>query len=168
MVVKQVLMYECSICKRQYKSMPDATGCLTKCQRIVAFRRKYPRVKDKDCDFANGAGWIQRDKAWYDQFCQDLENLIRQNHPKIFHEIKGITVNDGRMGRVLSDADYDEYEFWGRLLAICDKCYREWGQPYYAIHCHHDGSTDEGFSQKRTQKPEWIEPKAKKMNPSER
>jgi len=39
----------------------------------------------------------------------------------------------GMVGRVISDCDSDFWRAWGRIGCIDDK-YREWEQPYYAIH----------------------------------
>jgi len=168
MSVKSIVLFECSICKRRYDTEQKAKGCLIRCTRFKVFEKKYPEVKDKHCDFANGGGWIKRDLKWHNDYCLDLQDLINTNHPDIAKEHRSVL--DGNMGRFLDDCHYDEYGLWGRLLSICKKCFKEWGQPYYALRCHHDGSTDEGFggAKRSVKKLEWIEPKPKRMNPSER
>jgi len=170
MSIKSIVEFECSICKRKYPTMTEATLCLDRCKRINEFRRKYPRIPDPHLHFANGGGWIQRTKEWQDEYVEQLDNLIKANHPEIYHQFVGINSYDGRMGRILSDSNFDECEQWNRLICICDKCYREWGQPYYAIHCHHDGRTEEGYGGGTisTLKPEWKEPRSRRMNPSVR
>lgn len=137
-MVSPVVMYECSICKKQYAEEEKANQCQERCTRIQTFNKKYPEVKDKHCSFANGHGWVQRKEKWYKNFEKDFVEIVKLNHPSV--EAKYLENPRGFLGRILDDSNYDEYVIWGRGQCICPECFREWGQPYYTINCLHDGS----------------------------
>lgn len=170
MKVKKQIVFECPICKIRRDTQKEAEECFEKCKRIRFFESKYPEPYDPHCDFGNGNGYVQRNSKWYKEFVKDLKNL--QNHPELKTEV--LTRFNGSLGRILNDSNFPEYIHWLRLWCICIACYREWGQPYYANHCHHDGSYKTSFSNPadnlRTQVREYKEPKRvrKKINPSNR
>lgn len=152
-MVSTVVMYECSICKKQYVKEERANQCQERCTRIQSFNEKYPEVKDKHLDFANGGGWVQRKEEWYKNFEKDFVEIVRINHPTI--DTKYLEYPRGFLGRILNDENYDEYTIWGRLLAICSECFREWGQAYYADHCLHNGNYKKYGSPEKVK--EWRE-----------
>ncbi len=152
-MVEEVTMYKCPICKRQHPTKGKALACQGRCERIKEVQKKYPEVRDRGCDFANGGGWVQRTKEWYDPYMDDCMEVIAKNHPKIEKKFLNHTLNYGLM-RILDDSGYDEYSLLGRLSSVCPKCFREWGQPYYAINCTHDGGTK--LWGKPVKRSEWI------------
>lgn len=160
-VIKREL-YECSLCKVMYQTPKEVSDCLINCRRIESFKLKYPEPFDPHCEFANGHGWILRGKDWLDSYQQDFVHLMRQNHPKI-------SPHDAMLGRLLDDSKFKEYGLWSRIRSICPKCYREWGQPYYALHCTCKGGW-KAENRESTKVTKYIEPqqKIKSLNPSVR
>jgi len=166
-IIKRTI-YECPYCKRRFDSRSGATKCRTNCQRIWFFERSYPEVRDKGCEFASGEGYIQRTAEWYKRYLKELDELLRKNHPSLMGN--KLRVDNGVLGRVLNDGDYNEYRLWTRIICICHTCFKEWGQPYYASNCLHDGSiTDRQYGGKVVKKKRWKEPiPDKEINPSRR
>lgn len=165
MKVTQKSIWICPICKDRFDFKIRAEKCFQRCKRIQAFEKQFPEVIDVGCGFANGDGWIQRDKTWFDSYCLELENLLIKNHPSLKKDLLKYGLLDF-IGRILDDSDFKEYHHWLRLSSVCKACYKEWGQPYYAINCLHDGTTKEMGNPKK--KPRWIEPNKPINNPSKR
>ena len=92
---------------------------------------KYPEVKDKTCDFANGHYWIQRDKTYYDGYKKLVIRKINE-----FNEVNSDypPMSYGWF-RCLDDGGSMFYGVACRILEICEHCYKEWGQQYYSNKC---------------------------------
>jgi hypothetical protein len=97
--------------------------------------------------------WDKYDHKNSDDFCQrtagDYEKLqdaiivaVKEVEPYINSQydkdggLKREHVHPGYMlGRYLSDANSKIWTYLCTLGRICDKCYKEWDQPYYANNC---------------------------------
>jgi hypothetical protein len=96
-----------------------------------------PLPKQKDCSFANGEGFIQHDKYYFDRVKIQLLKLMKKhiNSDWIQQSIDNPTIHSSWVGRLLDD--YRELEplrrAWCRI-SCTDFKYREWGQGYYAEH----------------------------------
>ena len=114
--------------------------------------------KDKNCDFGNGGYCVQRTREYYDKFRATIVAAVRKHEKwiaKSYAEHKdcpdGLTVElahpFGILGRYLGDGGGLINHYFNVYQNICTKCYREWGQGYYAIHCPCNGkSAEHGLS----------------------
>ena len=100
--------------------------------RMDDFTRKYPLVKDSGCDFANGGWTEQRSKKWFDSYLKDICKVIG---PLKWDDKKPVQPMSYVWYRILDDGNSPYYGLACRLLQVCQKCWREHGQPYYANNC---------------------------------
>lgn len=117
--------YECVFCKTSYSSITEAEECEERCCRIDKFNRFFPAVTSFPA---------QHDIQFYFNYKKALENLLVTNHPNLE---ECLPLDSYAMGRTLDDGNYREYSLLIRYLSICDKCFREYDQPYYARNCTH-------------------------------
>lgn len=117
----------------------DETSCAAYdqlCETVVKVMAAFPPLPKNDgCDFAYGGGFMQLSEAVVTTVRGKLFDIIatRINRRSIegFRDIKVSPAFvakfiDGKNNRPL-------YAAWQRLSCI-DSRWREWGQPYYAIH----------------------------------
>jgi hypothetical protein len=119
---------------------------------------KWPLVKQKGCEFSNGGWAVKRDLKWLMGYKRDIEDvvLVWQHNQYNAYVKSGIWKDYGLdephefnprkpwtygWFRELDDSNGWPYRFALRATNVCETCYREWGQMYYAIHCHHDGKS---------------------------
>jgi hypothetical protein len=106
------------------------------CKEAIEIMKPLGYLNDS-CDFRNGFGFLQHDKNVIElsriNFCEFLKRYI--SHKWLQETIdKGIEVDASWVGRLLSESVPSSiYKHWYRFMCI-DKEYREWGQPYYALH----------------------------------
>ena len=108
----------------------------------------YDEVEDCTCSFSNGAYCVQRDEDVYNRLLDTLIKCIRQYHPALaanyLKEVGTFERDDVKghsfVGRWLSDNSDPLYKWWYVQCNICPVCFREYGQPYYALNCKHDDS----------------------------
>ena len=144
--MKTLEIYVDEISNRRFDKIEDAIASEKKnggIKRMFSFWKYAP--KDKSCDFANGRWCYQRSEGEYLLFKDNLIDAIKQYEPwiaKQYKEVGGLSrehLGSGYIiGRYLSDGDSELYNQYLTLSNICPKCFREWGQPYYANHCNHD------------------------------
>ena len=88
----------------------------------------------KDCDFANGDGYIQHDTKQLRVVEIEILKLCKKHikHHWIQQSIDNELMHKSYVGRLLGDYDIRPLNnAWYRLMCI-DKMGREWGQAYYA------------------------------------
>ncbi len=96
--------------------------------RKIAFLFRYPKVEDDNCKFANGGWSVQRSKEWHDSYRDDIVELVNiSSYPPLSYG----------WFRTLDDGGSMFYGLACRITNICPKCFREWGQAYYANNCNH-------------------------------
>lgn len=102
----------------------------------------YVADEDKGCDFSNGKYAVQRGEEFYLKLIDGIIKMVKKYEKGIWKEykkhggvkreyVKGHTL----LGRHLDDRDSPMYHWWGIQGNICQKCFREYGQMYYATNC---------------------------------
>jgi len=103
-------------------------------------------VKDSGCKFANGEYCIQRSSEYYNQLRDTIVLGIKKFDPRIARKFTEknkdgleVAVNFpfGIICRYLGDGASIVQDYFLIYQNICPKCYREWGQGYFALHCTH-------------------------------
>ena len=84
--------------------------------------------------------FIQRDKDFYDRLCDGIATLTNSLHPWIKKSFDGEVTRvhaQGRriLGRYLDDGGSPLYRWWSIQASICGKCYKQYNQTFYALHC---------------------------------
>jgi hypothetical protein len=109
---------------------------------------QLPSEKGDSCKFSNGGWCVQRDAAFVQNLKLCLLRAVKEHEPWIAEQFKKdgglkleyITGLSG-LSRYLDDGRSFLCYWDGLLTCICPKCYREYGQPYYALNCHCDGTS---------------------------
>lgn len=100
-----------------------------------------PKWVEKECDHANGGGYIQHNPNTVADVHSELLRLARKSSKRfdewVTKQVTKYDVNPADIGpdwcgRML-DSDGPLSSGFYRLMCI-DKKGREWGQPYYALH----------------------------------
>jgi hypothetical protein len=113
----------------------------------IGNREKRTRRKgEDDCKFANGGWSIQWSEADYERLINCIWQAVHDHERWIYNQYKGgLTLGQIRgqsaLGHYLSDNDSSIYHWYTLQMEICPKCFRQYGQPYYAINCHCDGTS---------------------------
>lgn len=101
--------------------------------------------KDKTCNFTNGKWCYQRKDHEYLKLVDALIKGVNEYEPWIASQyekhggLKREYIGGGYMiGRYLDDGHSELNEWYHIISNICPKCFREWGQPYYANNCNHN------------------------------
>lgn len=95
---------------------------------LMILEGAFPKVVDDHCAFANGGWTVQRDKDWLDRYIDRINIAVGDI---------GAPPQSYGWYRCLGDGGSMLYGPACRILNICPKCYREWGQAYYANNCNH-------------------------------
>lgn len=93
-----------------------------------------PKPNNDNCNFANGEGFFQHNKATLRKVEIQILELCKVyiDHDWIQSAIDGEKVHPSNIARLLGDYNIKPIDnAWGRFMCI-DKYSREWGQPYYA------------------------------------
>ncbi len=108
--------------------------------KLFAFWKYHP--KDENCEFANGGWCCQRTNQEYLKFVDALIKATIDYEPWIAEQydsdggLQRKHIGSGYLiGRYLCDGDSELYSKYNIMSNICPKCFREWGQPYYATNC---------------------------------
>lgn len=132
--------YKCEITGDLFDSEEQATASETKHQEVIDTFAFYKMPKDDVEGFPNGHVAIQRDEEFYLNLLDGIikmvnkyeESLLRHYHGDLKREhIKG----HSQIGRFLDDGDSPLYKWWGIQANICQKCFREYGQMFFANTC---------------------------------
>ncbi len=144
--MKTIEKYVDELSGREFKTQKEAIKSELKnggIKKLFSFW-KYP-LKDKGCEFENGGWCYQRKDHEYLKFVDSLIKAIKDYEPWIAKQYKehgGLKrehIGSGYMiGRYLGDGSSELYKQYGTISNICPKCFREWGQPYYANNCKHN------------------------------
>ena len=142
--MKTIKQYECEISGRKFDKKTDAIKyekMMLDIQNTFSF---YKKIKDDNLSFANGKYAIQRDEDFYNKLLDGLIKMIKKYEKSLWVKCKdwgGLTRDNVKghssLGRWLGDSDSPLYHWWGIQGNICPKCYREYGQMYYALNCKH-------------------------------
>lgn len=116
--------------------------------KLFAFWKKAK--DDANCDFGNGHYCYQRTEKEYKRLIDAFYLAMIKYEKWIssqFSDGQGILKKEyinGKsfIGRYLDDNNSELNDYWCILGNICPKCFREYGQMYFANHCHCDGNTE--------------------------
>ncbi len=106
------------------------------CAEIAAVVGKLkPIPKDDGCRFANGGGFIQQDEATFREVRRGLLLIAQRVCPMkwIDESLADETVHASWAGRIIGESSRPLSSAWNRIHCT-DGTFREWGQPYYAMH----------------------------------
>jgi hypothetical protein len=108
--------------------------------KLFAFWEELP--KDDLCRFANGGWCYQRSEADYNRLVDALTKAIIDYEPWIAEQYeseggfnKSFIGPGWIIGRYLCDSKSELYNQYCDMSNICPKCFRQWGQQYYANKC---------------------------------
>jgi len=147
--VKETTKYVDEVSGKEFNDMQEAIKSENKNKAIeIAF--KFYGKHDNDTEFTNGGYCYKRDEAFYNKLIDTLMDTVKEHEPWIAKQydehgglkpeyVKGQTM----LGRYLSDNNSSLYSWWCIQSDICTKCYRQYGQTYYAINCKCDNSIPE-------------------------
>lgn len=118
-------------------------------KKIFSFWKENKNPKDS-CEFSNGGWCFQRSSADLDALTHAIIKAVALHEPSIAEDyqkkdggIKPVHVNaQFWLGRILSESNSEIYHFLCIHGSICSRCYREYGQQYYAINCKCDGKIE--------------------------
>lgn len=148
---------------REFKTSQEARRSETKYRAIaelfswVPDMCKLTRAKsDSSCDFENGYWCVQWSKEERDRLVDCIYRAIKRWERWL---VKGwdVSVNGPferkhiytyYVGRSLGDGSSALYKYYSLLTEICPKCYRGYGQPYFAYNCHCDGTAGKDHERK--------------------
>ena len=143
--MKTIQKYIDELSGREFANREDAIKSEKKnggVKKLFSFW-KLPK-KDKGSEFANGHWCYQRTDVEYLRLQDALIKAVKDYEPYIakhYEDEGGLQrkhLGSGYIiGRFLCDNDSELYGWYGLLSNICSRCFREWGQPYYANHCTH-------------------------------
>lgn len=121
------------------KEFDDEAKCVAHeklCAEVVLIMASLPALpKDDGCNFSNGHGFIQHQRAL---FLAVRESLLHIGNRLMPHEwfssaIANTSAHLSWAARLLDDIGGPVATAWHRIYCT-DSDLREWGQPYYAAH----------------------------------
>lgn len=96
---------------------------------VNSILNNLPKIKDEDCKFTNGEGYIQHNP----NIKKDLETDIVRLSNKYFKPKELFVKFNYYLGRVIDDSGMSCLNKLSYKLMCIDDKNREWGQPYFAI-----------------------------------
>ncbi len=141
--MKTINKYIDEISGREFATADEAIESEKKNGRIAKLFSFWTELPgDKDCCFANGEWCYQRTDYDYLRFVDALIKAVTDYEPWIAKQYKcegglqRVHMGGGYIiGRYLDDGHSELYSKYCTLSNICPKCFREWGQAYYANNC---------------------------------
>lgn len=101
---------------------------------------------DGSCSFANGDWCVQRSERFYKKLTNTIIEAVYLYEPWVWNEYRQhggllpqFVSGFSMLGRYLESGPLSKH-LWLQMT-VCRKCYRQYGQPYHALHCHCDGTT---------------------------
>lgn len=145
-MVKSISKHIDEVSGRLYDTPKEALESETKSKCIRDAFCFYVAPEEVGCDFMNGNYCIQRNEEFYNKMLDTLICMIEKHEPWISERFRMNGAQLSResvggysfVGRLLDDNNSQLYKWWNIQCCICQKCFREYGQPYYALHCQHD------------------------------
>ena len=146
--MKKINKYVDTISGREFETKELALKSENKNRGIQKLFLFWKEPKDDGtCNFANGEWCYQRTRKDFEKF-QDalIEAINKYEHwiAKQYEKHGGLKreyIGGGYMiGRYLDDGHSELYHQYCVLSNICPKCFREYGQMFYAINCLCNGN----------------------------
>ena len=122
------------------REFTDEQSCVTYealCKEVNAIMsRLIPRPDLPSCSFENGAGYIQHDASTAQEAKLGILSIAKRIYPHAWFDqsISDKNVDPSWAGRIIGEFSQKcVYQAWSRFQCM-DKQFREYGQPYYALH----------------------------------
>ena len=122
----KVTIDKCETCGALFQDEEKYATHVNDHRLILIAEGAFPKVVDENCEFVNGGWNVQRTKEWLRRYKQRIAHIINIKDPSPYSYGWYRTLDDG--GSMF-------YGLACRVMNICLKCFREWGQPYYANSC---------------------------------
>jgi len=126
----KITIDKCSQCGRVFEDESQYNTHLAKEDSLAQLQEEFPVVKDDGLRFVNGHGSVQRSRGYCEGYKLAVIDFVTKNQEATDYE----PMSYGWF-RWLSDGQSMFYSAALRILNICPKCYKEWGQQYYANKC---------------------------------
>jgi hypothetical protein len=127
----KVTLNKCEYCGRLFEEEEEFALHIHQHIALQELNRKFPKVDDTGCKFVNGDFSVQRSEKWLDSYKKEIVALVSM-FKQIPSEYKPTTYG---WFRALGDSNSMFYDPACRVLNVCPKCFKEWGQLYFAKNC---------------------------------
>lgn len=130
----KITVNECEFCGDLFEDDKEYKNHYKEHLSIEKINEKYPKVEEINCEFSNGKFSVQRSKEFIDGYADMLKKAVVETCTgRTKKELEESSPYSYYFGRVLDDWNsvFSSY----RLHCFCQKCFKEWGQPYYANKC---------------------------------
>lgn len=131
----KVSIEKCEQCGALFEDEAKYADHMLMHQKLTVFDGAFPEVEDEGYNFANGGWAVQRDADWLKRYKDRILVMVGD---------LGYTPQSYGWFRCLDDGGHAFYSRACRMLNVCPKCFREWGQPYYANNCKHEYVVKDG------------------------
>lgn len=144
--MKAVKRYINEYTQSEFNSKEACRRAELKSKTVAKLFKFWKKAKeDKNCKFANGYWCYQRTKKEFDKLIKTIILAVKQLEPWIYSQYKeGLkreyVIGHSFLGRYLDDGGSELYYWWGVQGNICSKCFREYGQMFYANNCKCNGT----------------------------
>ena len=148
-MVEAIKQYKDGVSGKIFNNEYDAIESELKSRDIKnTFESFYGTMYCNDTNFVNGGYCIQRNELFYIHLLKTIVSMVHRHEPHIvewysnkealftIESVSGQTY----VGMLLSDGDSQISKWYNVQMCICPVCYREYGQPYYALNCEHNDS----------------------------
>jgi len=129
---------KCEQCGRLFEDEAKYEAHVQAHRNLLVLEGAFPKVKDEGCKFANGGWSVQRSQEWLYRYKAAILELVPACDYAPFTY---------GWWRTLDDGGSMYYGVALRIEQVCPKCFREWGQPFYAINCSHTDKVKEDRSE---------------------
>ena len=148
-MVQKIDKYKDIVSGRIFDNEYDAIESKLKSADIEhTFESFYGTMHFNDTNFVNGDYCIQRNELFYIHLLKTIVSMVHRHEP---HMVEWYSNKDAQFtiesvsgqtyfGRMLSESDSQLNKWVNVQMCICPVCSREYGQPYYALNCEHNGS----------------------------
>jgi len=127
----QIIVFKCEYCGKLFENERNYKSHFNIHKQVELVNTLYPEPKLKMGEFK------QRNRIWYEDLKDAITKAAQKVYPKALKEY-GSVLTYGFM-RTVDDDGSPFYRLTGRLYRICDTCFREYDQPYYANNCKNCG-----------------------------
>ena len=126
----EIIVNKCEICGAIFQDEEKYAAHVNDHRLITIAQEAFPKVVDENnakyCEFVNGGWNVQISKEWLRRYKQRIAHIVNIKDPSPYSYGWYRTLDDG--GSMF-------YGLACRVMCVCPKCFREWGQPYHANHC---------------------------------
>jgi benzoyl-CoA reductase/2-hydroxyglutaryl-CoA dehydratase subunit BcrC/BadD/HgdB len=140
--MKEIKKFKDEISGEEFTSEQQAIKSENRSKDIKSSFAFYINNKNKPKDGNDGIG-VKHEEEFYYRLIDTLIKLVKKYDRWIlnsYEDVGGLSRENVKgysmLGRFLDDSNSGLYHWWCIQSNICPKCYREYGQTYYALHCN--------------------------------